>query len=54
MMLSYPFGKMLINYSSESIIIDSGNNGFINVVCAALTAAANNIVCGKESRRAKP
>ena len=45
LMLSYPFGKMLINYSSESIIIDSGNNGFINVVCAALTAAVILLFC---------
>ena len=45
LMLSYPFGKMFINYSSESIIIDSGNNGFINVVCAALTAAVILLFC---------
>ena len=45
LILSYPFGKMLINYSSESIIIDSGNNGFINAVCAVLTAAVILLFC---------
>ena len=45
LILSYPFGKMLINYSSESIIIDSGNNGFINVACAVLTAAVILLFC---------
>ena len=45
LILSYPFGKMLINYSSESIIIGSGNNGFINVICAVLTAAVILLFC---------
>lgn len=45
LILSYPFGKMLINYSSESIIIDSGNNGFINAACAVLTAAVILLFC---------
>ena len=45
LILSYPFGKMLINYSSESIVIDSGNsnNGFINAACAVMVAAV--ILC---------
>lgn len=45
LMFSYPFGKMLINYSLESIIIDSGNNGFINVACAVLVAAVILLFC---------
>lgn len=45
LILSYPFGKMLINYSSESIIIDSGNNGFINAACAVLAAAVILLFC---------
>jgi len=45
LILSYPFGKMLLNYSSESIIIDSGNNGLINVACAVLTAAVILLFC---------
>ncbi len=45
LILSYPFGKMFLNYSSESIIIDSGNNGFINIGCAVLTAAVILLFC---------
>ena len=45
LILSYPFGKMLISYSSESIIIDSGNNGLISAACAALTAAVILLFC---------
>ncbi|MEY8432891.1 FtsX-like permease family protein [Lachnospiraceae bacterium 48-42] len=45
LILSYPFGKMLINYSTESIIIDSGNNGFINAACAVLVAAVILLFC---------
>ncbi len=45
LILSYPFGKMLISYSSESIIIDSSNNGFVNIACAVLTAAVILLFC---------
>ena len=45
LMLSYPFGKILINYSSESMIIDSGNNGFINAACAVLAVAVILLFC---------
>lgn len=45
LILSYPFGKMLINYSSESIVIDSGNNGFINAACAVLVAVVILLFC---------
>ena len=45
LMLSYPFGKLLINDSSESIIIDSGNNGFINAACSVLVAAVILLFC---------
>ena len=45
LILSYPFGKMLINYSSESIVIDSGNNGFINAACTVLVAAVILLFC---------
>ena len=45
LILSYPFGKMLINYSSESIIIDISNNGFVNAACAVLVAAVILLFC---------
>ena len=45
LILSYPFGKMLINYSSESIIIDISNNGFVNIACAVLTTAVILLFC---------
>ncbi len=45
LILSYPFGKLLINDSSESIIIDSGNNGFINAACSVLVAAVILLFC---------
>ncbi len=45
LILSYPFGKMLINYSSESIIIESSNNVFVNAACAVLVAAVILLFC---------
>ena len=45
LILSYPFGKMLISYSSESIIIDISNNGFVNIACAVLTTAVILLFC---------
>ncbi len=43
--LSYPFGKMLMNQTSDSIIISTGNNGFVNVICAVLVAAVILLFC---------
>ncbi len=51
LVLSYPFGKMLMNLSTGSIIIDSGNNGFINVVCAVWVAAVILLFCLGCTRR---
>lgn len=43
--LSYPFGKMLMDLSTGSIIIDSSNNSFINVICALFVAAVILLFC---------
>ncbi len=45
LILSYPFGKMLMDLSTGSIIMSSGNNGFINVICAVLVAAVILLFC---------
>ena len=45
LILSYPFGKMLINRSTEFIIIDSGSNVFANIGCAVLVAAIILLFC---------
>ena len=45
LVLSYPFGKMLMDLSTGSIIIDSGNNAFVNIGCAVLVAAVILLFC---------
>ena len=45
LVLSYPFGKMLMDLSTGSIIIDSGNNVFVNIGCAVLVAAVILLFC---------
>ncbi len=45
LILSYPFGKMLINRSTEFIIIDSGSNAFVNIGCAVLVAVVILLFC---------
>ena len=45
LILSYPFGKMLINRSTEFIIIDSDSNAFANIGCAVLVAAVILLFC---------
>lgn len=45
LVLSYPFGKMLMGLSTDSIIIDSGNNVFVNIGCAVLVAAVILLFC---------
>ncbi len=45
LVLSYPFGKMLMGLSTESIIIDSGNNAFVNIGCVVLVAAVILLFC---------
>jgi len=45
LVLSYPFGKMLMDLSTGSIIIDSSNNGFINAACAVLVAVVILLFC---------
>lgn len=45
LILSYPFGEMLMSLSSKSMIISSRNTAFINVACAALVAAVILLFC---------
>ena len=42
---SYPFGKMLMNLSTDSIIINEKNTAFVNVICAVLVAAVILLFC---------
>ena len=42
---SYPFGKMLMNLSTDSIIINERNTAFVNVICAVLVAAVILLFC---------
>ncbi len=44
LILSYPFGEMLMSLSSKSIMISS-NTSFINVICAVLVAAIILLFC---------
>lgn len=43
--LSFPFGKMLMNVSSKSVIISSQNTAFINVICAVFVVAVILLFC---------
>ncbi len=45
LILSYPFGKMLMELSTGSIIIDSSSNAFVNIGCAVLVAAVILLFC---------
>lgn len=45
LVFSYPFGKMLMDLSTGSIIMDRGNTAFINVICAVLVAAVILLFC---------
>ena len=45
LVLSYPFGKMLRGLSTDSIIIDSSSNAFVNIICAVLVAAVILLFC---------
>ncbi|MDE6763982.1 MAG: ABC transporter permease [Oscillospiraceae bacterium] len=45
LVLSYPFGKMLMGLSTGAIIIDSGSNAFVNIGCAILVAAVILLFC---------
>lgn len=45
LVLSYPFGKMLMGLSTDSIIIDSSSNAFVNILCAVLVAAVILLFC---------
>ena len=42
---SYPFGKMLMSLSTDSIIINERNTAFVNVICAVLVAAVILLFC---------
>ena len=42
---SYPFGKMLMSLSTNSIIINEGNTIFVNIICAVLVAAIILLFC---------
>lgn len=43
--LSFPFGEMLMDISSDSVIINSRNTVFINVVCTILLVAVILLFC---------
>ena len=43
--LSFPFGKMLMGLSSQSVIIKNQNTAFINVVCAFFVVAVILLFC---------
>ena len=45
LVFSYPFGKMLMSLSTNSIIINEGNTVFVNVICAVLVAAIILLFC---------
>ena len=45
LVFSYPFGKMLMNLSTNSIIISVQNTVFVNIICAVLTAAVILLFC---------
>ena len=45
LILSFPFGNLLIESVSQNIIISEKNNIFINVICAAGTAAVVVLFC---------
>lgn len=45
LVFSYPFGKMLMSLSTNSIIINEGNTVFVNVICAVLVTAIILLFC---------
>ncbi len=45
LVFSYPFGKMLMSLSTDSIIINERNTTFVNVICAVLVAAVILLFC---------
>lgn len=44
LVLSYPFGALLMSVSSKSVIISNQNTAFTNVVCAVFVAAEYYLV----------
>lgn len=45
LVLSFPFGDMLMSVSSQSVIISNRNTAFINVVCAIFVVAVILLFC---------
>lgn len=45
LVLSFPFGKVLMSLSSKSIIINNQNTVLINMICAVLVAAVILLFC---------
>ena len=45
LLFSYPFGKMLMSLSADSIIINERNTTFANVICAVLVVAVILLFC---------
>lgn len=45
LMLSFPFGEMLMSVSSTSVMIDGQNLFFINIICALLVIAVILLFC---------
>ena len=42
---SFPFGEMLVSVSSKSVIIDTGNPFFVNILCMLLVIAVILLFC---------
>ena len=45
LVLSFPFGEMLIRLSSKSIIVNNQNAAFVNVLCAVLMVVVIMLFC---------
>ena len=45
LVLSFPFGEMLVSVSSKSVIIDTKNPVVINVICAVCVILVNLLFC---------
>lgn len=53
LLLSFPFGKMLMNIASESIIINNNNVAFINILCAVFVIGIILLFCYGCTRKVK-
>ncbi len=53
LILSIPFGKMMLAQVSKNIIISSGQGIYINIICTLLTAATVTLFCFLCTRKIK-